>query len=122
MTWEALEPLLESTGYPYFRQGSLAPDAPYPESFFTFWNQDTPEDTFFDNRPHSADWSWRVYFYTKDPALLYSVMDSLLESARAAGFIPQGRARDLASDEPDTVGRTILLTYKQIYETHEVSQ
>ena len=116
MTWDALEALLESTGYPYFRQGSLAPDDPYPESFFTFWNVDTPEDSYFDNGPHAANWSWRGYFYTKDPAPLYSVMGDFLESARAAGFISQGRARDLSSDEPGTVGRTIQLTYKQVYE------
>ena len=115
MTWEALEPLLEATGYPYFRQGSLAPDESYPEAFFTFWDMDTPESAYYDNSPHCADWSWRVYFYTADPALLYTVMDALAVSAREAGFTVQGRARDLPSDEPGVSGRTILLAYKQNY-------
>lgn len=113
MTWEALEAVLEDTGLPYFRQGSLMEDEPYPDSFFTFWNLSTEEERFYDDEPHAAVWTWQVYFYTRDPSLLYSQMDALLASARSAGFIPASRAFDLASDLDEWSGRTVRLQYVQ---------
>lgn len=113
MTWEALEQLLESTGYPYFRQGSLAEDEPYPETFWTFWNISTDEDRFYDDEPHATVWTWQIYLYTRDPSIMYSEMEDLVEAAREAGFIPVSRATDLASDLPEWVGRTIRIQYIQ---------
>ena len=113
MTWEALEAALEATGYEYARQGSYADAGPLPASFFTFWNIETPETAFYDNGPSAAVWRWQVYFYTKDPSLMYSVMGSLIASARAAGFIPEGRAEDIDAKEPGYVGRTVHLRYPE---------
>ena len=117
MTWDALEGLLESTGYEYARQGSYADAGELPASFFTFWNVETPEDGFYDNSPTRAVWRWQVYFYTKDPAVMYSAMDSLLADARARGFVPEGRAWDIDADEPGYVGRTVRLAYVQDIQT-----
>lgn len=113
MTWEALEPILAATGYEYARQGSYAEEGDLPASFLTFWNDRTSEDSHYDNRPHRAVWRWQVYFYTRDPALLYTVLDSVTESARSAGFVPEGRAEDIDAHEPGYVGRTIRLRYMQ---------
>lgn len=113
MTWEALEPVLAATGYEYARQGSYAPEGPLPASFFTFWNVSTDEDQFYDNSPFRAVWRWQIYFYTKDPSLMYSVMGSLIASARAAGFVPEGRAEDIDAKEPGYVGRTVHLRYPE---------
>lgn len=113
MTWEALEPILAATGYEYARQGSYAPETALPKSFLTFWNADTREDRFYDNAPHAAVWRWQVYFYTMDPSLMYSAMDALIESARAAGFVPEGRAEDIDAQEPGYVGRTVRLRYQE---------
>lgn len=113
MTWEALEPILAATGYEYARQGSYAPDGPLPASFFTFWNVSTGEDQFYDNGSHRSVWRWQVFFYTMDPSIMYSAMDSLIASAREAGFVPEGRAEDIDAKEPGYVGRTVHLRYPE---------
>ena len=44
---------------------------------------------------------------------MYSAMDSLIASARAAGFVPEGRAEDIDAKEPGYVGRTVRLRYAE---------
>ena len=117
MTWEALEQVLEGTGYEYARQGSYAEEGPLPATFVTFWNVDTPESRFYDDVPNAAVWRWQIYLYTTDPAIMYSAMDSLLADAREAGFVPEGRAWDIDSGEPGYVGRTVRLRYVQDLQT-----
>lgn len=111
MTWTALEALLDATGLEYARQGSYAGAGSLPESFFTFWNIETPETRFYDNVPHAAVWRWQIYYYTKNPETLYSAMDDLIADARERGFIIDNRARDLDADEPGYSGRTVRLAY-----------
>ena len=111
MAGEALERVLESTGFEYARQGSFAEAGPLPSAFFTFWNVDTPLESHYDNEPARRIWRWQVYFYTTDPSLLYSAMDSLLATAREEGFVLEGGAWDLSADEPGYVGRTARLAY-----------
>ena len=113
MTWQALEPLLEATGWDYARQGSFAAEGPLPATFWTFWNDRTSEDQHYDDMPHRAVWRWQVYLYTQDPAIMYSAMDSLIASARAAGFVPEGRAEDIDAKEPGYVGRTVRLRFAE---------
>ena len=111
MTWEALEQVFNHYDYPYSRQGSYAEADRLPVSFFTFWNFDTPEESFYDNAPNRVVWRWQIYFYTKDPSLMYSVMDDLIAYAKTLGFVPDGRAWDIDSNEPEYVGRTVRLLY-----------
>jgi len=111
LTWARLEALFETMGYPYSRQGSYAEGDTLPASFFTFWNFDAPEGGFYDNEANKVIWKWQVYFYTKDPGLMYSVMDTLAQEAKNEGFVVDGRAFDLGADEPGYVGRTIRLLY-----------
>ena len=41
--------LLAAFKYPVIRQGSLAPDAAYPDTFFTIWESAEEEHSAFDN-------------------------------------------------------------------------
>lgn len=109
--WEKLEPIFQQIGLPYSRQGSYEEDADLPESFFTFWNMDTPEGGFYDNKARKAVWFWAIYFYTKNPTLLYSKLDEFITMAKANGFIADGRGRDIASGTPDYNGRYVVVKW-----------
>ena len=104
--------LLEAFGYPVFRQGSLAEDEPYPNSFFTFWNNETPEGTYYDNQNHSETGDFDVNFYSTDPELVDSKLTEAKETLKQNGFIITDSGHDVASDEQTHTGRgiTVLLT------------
>lgn len=101
--------LFEKIGLPYFRQGSLADDAEYPPSFFTFWNIDTPSIAYRDNAEKAYSEIINVCFYTNDASLIYSQMDAFISKAKAAGFIVTGRAHDTATDEANFYGRAVRI-------------
>lgn len=113
--WSKLENVFLKLGLDYNRQGSYGDDEDYPKSFFTFWNFDTPEDGFFDNKANCAIWYWQVYYYTSDPATLYSKMDEFIKLAKEEGFIIEGRGYDIPSDRPDYPGRMITIKYIENY-------
>ena len=93
---------LQTLGYPVYLQGT-APEV-YPDSFITFWTIDTPAAAEFDNALAVSEWRFYVYFYSTDPALVQSVPELIRKTLKAAGFTPQGKGRDLLSDEPTHTG------------------
>lgn len=109
--WEKLEEAFIETGLPYSRQGSYSQDRQLPESFFTFWNADSPEGGFYDNKAHTSTWMWYVYFYTSDPGKMYSELEKFITIAKEKGFKSDSRGKDAPSENPDYVGRYIRLTY-----------
>lgn len=98
---------LEPLGYPILLQGSLGENEPYPESFFTFWNNDTTGDEFYDNEEHSYIWDFDLNFYSIDPALVNTQLIEAKNLLKAQGFIVTGKGYDVASDEPTHTGRGI---------------
>ena len=67
---EELVNLLSTFGYPVIQQGSMGEDEAYPDSLFTFYNIDTPDDGFYDNNPTRSVWTYYIYFYSNDPLLV----------------------------------------------------
>ena len=118
--WSRLEDVFEKVGLPYYRQGSFSSEGEYDPSFFTFWNPDTQNSAFYDNESNKSIWYWNIYYYTNDPATLYSKMDEFVKVAKEAGFIVDGRGRDIQSDRPDYPGRTISIIYIEDYKKQEV--
>lgn len=100
--------LFEEIGLPYFRQGSLS-DKDYKPSFFTFWNIDTPNDSFYDNAEHRFIEYVQVGFYTNDASKIYSVMENFIEQAKRKGFVVQGRAKDANADKDNYFGRVCYI-------------
>ena len=100
--------LFEEIGLPYYRQGSLS-DADYDPSFFTFWNIDTPESSFYDNEAHQYNEYVQVGFYTNEPELIYSQMDDFITRAKAKGFVIQGKAKDANADKDNYFGRVCYI-------------
>ena len=105
---EELERILEATGYPAALQGTIGD---YPESFYTYWNFDTPE-TFYDNTAADAVWGFWIFFFSTDPALVESETNAVITRLRAAGWIVEGRGEDALSDEPTHTGRRLTI-YKR---------
>ena len=100
---ETLEPL----GYPIILQGSLGESETYPESFFTFWNNDVPATEFYDNEEHSYIWNFDLNFYSTDPNLVNTELLNAKSLLKAKKFIVTGKGYDVASDEPTHTGRGI---------------
>ena len=91
-------------GKTLFLHGTMNPEEPYPESFVTFWTDDTPDGVHFDNATGSYDWSFSIIFYSADAALTNTKPDEIRAKLEAYGFIPQGKGQDVPSDEPTHTG------------------
>lgn len=106
--------LLESLGYPVFRQGSLAEDETYPETFFTFWNNDTPDHSHYDNAEYGTAWDFDVNIYSNDPSKTYSELLNVRQKLKEAGWIVPGKGYDVASDEVTHTGRGIRVYFLEV--------
>lgn len=104
--------ILESFGYPVFLQGSLAENEPYPDNFFTFWNNDSESDSFYDNDENSIVYDYDVNFYSIDAAAVYDVLRQAKKALKKAGFIVSGDGYTVGSDESTHDGRGINVLYK----------
>lgn len=105
---EELEKILKATGYPASLQGTIGD---YPESFYTYWNFETPE-TFYDDTAAYAVCGFWIFFFSADPALVESETSAAIARLRAAGWVVDGRGEDALSDEPTHTGRR-LTVYKR---------
>lgn len=105
--------LLRSFGYPVRLQGSLAKDEPYPESFFTFWNNDSYDGNHYDNDAISDIWNFDVNFYSNNPNLVNTKLLEAKALLKQNGFIVSGSGYDIASDEPTHTGRGINVLFRE---------
>lgn len=110
---DTLIAILESFGFPVKLQGSLLEDEPYPERFFTFWNNSSESDSFYDNEEHSIIYDYDVNFYSTSPNEVYSVLREAKKKLKKAGFIVSGDGHSVASDEKTHDGRGINALYKK---------
>ena len=101
---EQLITLLETFGYEVFLQGSINSKEDYPESFFTFWNFQTPEAAFYDDNANRAVWGFWIYFYSVDPLLVEQVPEQARQLLKQNGWIPQGKPTDISVDKPTHTG------------------
>ena len=99
--------LLETFGYPVFLHGSMNDDDEYPQSFFTFWNFDTPEASFYDNESFRAEWGFTVCFYSDDPLRIDETIDKTIKLLKENNWIIEGKGKDAVSDEKTHTGREI---------------
>ena len=102
---------LEAFGYPVMLQGSLLPNEPYPDNFFTFWNNGSSDGAHYDNAAASVIYRYEVNFYSNNPANVYNVLRAAIAKLRTAGFIISGDGYSVASDEPTHDGRGVDVSY-----------
>lgn len=103
--------ILETFGYPVVRQGSLGPDEEYPDSFFTFWNNDSPDHAHYDNAEYGTEWDFDVNFYSIDPEKTYQVLADARIKLKQNKWIIPGKGYDVASDEVTHTGRGMRVFY-----------
>ena len=103
--------LTEYFHYPVYIQGSLSDDDQYPDAFFTYWNNSTNDESFYDNTESEVIWNFDLNFYSNDPALVNSVLLEAKQQLKAVGFIPDGSGYDVLSDEPSHLGRGMNLLF-----------
>ena len=97
--------LLETFDVPVVRQGSLAPEDPYPAAFITFWNSDEDEQSFYDNKAALSSYSYDVNVYSSDPARAYSLLSEIRTFLKNHGWIIARKGFDVGSDKITHVGR-----------------
>ena len=103
----------EFKNYPVYLQGSLSDTDAYPDSFFTFWNNDTSDSAFYDNSETETIWDIDLNFYSNDPTTVNSTLMTAKSVLKAAGFICQGAGYDVVSDEKSHTGRGMNILYIQ---------
>lgn len=106
--------VLASFGYPVYRQGSMSNDEIYPETFFTFWNNDSLDHSHYDNAEYGTEWDFDVNIYSSNPELTYSVLANARVALKAAGWTIPSKGHDVASDEATHIGRGLNAIYLQV--------
>lgn len=103
--------LLSSLGYPVYRQGSFSEGQQYPDSFFTFWNTESPDHSRYDNADYATDWAFDVNFYSIDPELTYKALADARILLKENRWIIPSKGYDVYSDEPTHTGRGMVALY-----------
>ena len=102
---------LEQFGFPVKLQGALLPDEPYPEHFFTFWNNNSYGQSYYDNEEETVIYNYDVNFYSINPEWVYTKLREAKDALKKAGFIVSGDGYSVASDEPTHDGRGMNVLY-----------
>lgn len=105
--------ILEALGYPVFLQGSLLENEPYPDSFFTFWNDSADGDSYYSNEENAIIWAYSLNFYSTDPVKVNTMLLEAKKLLKADGWVVSGAGYSVMSDEPTHTGRGITALYRQ---------
>lgn len=108
---DALIEILESFGYPVYRQGSIGENEPYPPTFITFWNNTEEGHSFYDNETVNVEYDFDVNVYSNNPNTPYSLINQIRQAVKQNGWIIETRGYDAASDEQTHIGRGMRILY-----------
>ena len=106
--------LLESLSYPVYKQGSFSDTDEYPDNFFTFWNNDSPDHAHYDNTDYGTEWDFDVNFYSNNPNLTYSVLLEIRSLLKENGWVIPDKGHDVMSDYPTHTGRGITALFLEV--------
>lgn len=104
---ETLIEILEEFNYPIYKQGTMSENEDYPETFFTFWNNSTYGDGYYDDKASRYIWDFDVNVYSSDPEKINKLLLQAKEKLEAKGFIVNEKGHDVISDVPTHTGRGI---------------
>lgn len=103
--------ILSQFGYPVRLQGSLLPDEPYPDHFFTFWNNSSDSEGHYDNDETQIVYDYDVNFYSINPEYVYNVLRDAKKLLKQNHFIVSGDGYSVMSDESTHDGRGLHVLY-----------
>lgn len=103
--------ILQSFGHPVKRQGSMAENEKYPNTFFTFWNNSESEQTSHDNDTTSVVYNYDVNIYSSNPETAFSLLREARILLKNNGFTIISRGYDVASDETSHIGRGMNVAF-----------
>lgn len=103
--------VLSTFGYPVRLQGSFAEDKKYPEHFFTFWNNSSDSQSYYDNDEKTIVYNYDVNFYSTNPEYVYTKLREAKTLLKENGFIVSGDGYSVMSDEPTHDGRGMNVLY-----------
>ena len=106
--------ILSTFGYPVYRQGSMSNDAVYPDSFFTFWNNQSLDHSYYDNTVYGTVWDYDINFYSNNPELTFSKLLEAKTLLKQNGWVVPGKGHDVMSDEPSHSGRGISALFLEV--------
>lgn len=109
MIKQKLIDLLETFGYPVSLQGSYLAGSDLPNSFFTFWNFETNLG-YKSNKIVQIEYVFRVFFYSKDPTLVNTVLKQVRDLLIENNFHCSGDY-DLETDVDSYLGREMEVRY-----------
>lgn len=99
--------LLNKTGKPYYRYGSVPRET--ATDFFTFQQIDQIEILSTDNEIQLKADVYDVVYYTSSPEYIYTPLDDFCRDAKTDGWTLERLPRDIATDEPNMFGRLARL-------------
>lgn len=102
---------LESFGFPVKLQGSLLPDEPFPDHFFTFWNSSSNSDGYYDNEETKLVYQYAVNFYSVDPEKVYTTLREAIAALKKVGFIISGDGQSISSGVDTHDARTTIARF-----------
>lgn len=102
---------LSGFGYPVCLQGSLLPDEPYPNDFFTFWERTSFGESYYDNSECLTVYEYDVNFYSNNPENVYTILRNAISALKSAGFIADGSGYSVPSGVQTHDGRGITVKY-----------
>lgn len=111
MKKQLVQLLLNAFNFPVIQQGSLGDNEIYPTAFFTYWNTETDDESFYDNRNHRNVWMFTVNFYCTNPELTNTILLEARQLLKENGWIVIGKGYDVPSDEKSHTGRAIDVLY-----------
>lgn len=103
--------LLETFGFPVRLQGSLAENEEYPDSFFTFWNNNTTDWNHYNNSETGYVWNFDVNFYSTSPTFVNTKLEEARALLKQNGYVIDGKGYDVASDQVTHTGRGITVIF-----------
>lgn len=106
--------ILQTFGYPVLRQGSLSEDEDYPQTFYTFWNIDSPDHAHYDNEDYGTAWAYQIAVYSSEPATAYKALKDAITAFKGNGWVVPSKGYDVASDEPTHIGRATEIYYLEV--------